>query len=266
MVREQSVTVGGRTVRYLEAGGGWPVVLLHAFPLSADMWQPQLERVPDGWRFLAPDLRGFGPAATDAAATLADMASDVGGWLDRLHIDNAVIGGLSMGGYVTLALFRLAPERFDALILANTKATADTAEGRAARDRMSALVRTGGAAAVADQMIPKLLGATTQATRPDLASQVRRLIEANGAAGLDGAIHAMRDRADATDLLPRLGRPALVLAGEEDELIPVAEADRMARQLSRSQLVVLPQSGHLANLETPLVFSDALANFLHANL
>src|SRR6187402_1146662 len=107
MVRESRADVDGRTIRYLEAGSGWPVVLIHAFPLNADMWRPQLERVPEGWRFIAPDLRGFGPDAQVPAGTqhttLDEMAADVAALLDDLEIDPAVIGGLSMGGYVTFA-------------------------------------------------------------------------------------------------------------------------------------------------------------------
>src|SRR5688572_23649582 len=95
MIAERSIDVAGRTIRYLDAGGGWPVVLLHAFPLASDMWRPQLERVPQGWRFLAPDLRGFGPAAKRPATSLRDMAEDVLGWLDALRIDEATIGGSS---------------------------------------------------------------------------------------------------------------------------------------------------------------------------
>src|SRR6478672_11621964 len=100
MVRESRMTVGGRPMRYLEAGSGWPVVLIHAFPLNADMWRPQLERVPDGWRFIAPDMRGFGPDArgNPGPISLDDMAGDIAILLDELAIDTAVIGGLSMGG------------------------------------------------------------------------------------------------------------------------------------------------------------------------
>jgi pimeloyl-ACP methyl ester carboxylesterase len=266
MVSERSVDTGHRTVRYLEAGAGWPVVLLHAFPLSSDMWRPQLDRAPDGWRLLAPDLKGLGPAGGTPASSLDDMAGDLVAWLEALRIESATIGGSSMGGYLTFALFRLAPERFDAVVLANTRATADSEEARAARDRMSELVRSSGPGAVADQMLPKLLGDTSRRSRPELAPLVRTLIERNSVAGIDGAIQAMKGRPDSRDLLAGLGRPALIVAGGEDAIIAPAEGEAMQRQLPRSQLVVLPGAGHLSNLEAPDDFSAALENFLRANL
>src|SRR5215831_4494945 len=118
MVRESHAAIAGRRLRYLDAGSGWPVVLIHAFPLNADMWRPQLERVPEGWRFIAPDVRGFGPDAVGSPGrvTLDDMAADVAALLDVRAIERALIGGLSMGGYITFALFRQAPERFSGMI------------------------------------------------------------------------------------------------------------------------------------------------------
>ena len=266
MIRERSASIGTRSIRYLESGAGWPVVLLHAFPLSADMWRPQLEAPPSGWRVLAPDLRGFGPAAGDAAATLDDMAGDVAAWLDALRIDRAVLGGLSMGGYVTFALFRAAPERFSGMILANTRAAADTEEARAGRDRMAALAREAGPSAVADAMLPKLLGETSQRSRPELASGVRRLIEGSPAAGIAGALQAMKTRPDSTPLLASVGCPALVVTGDEDVLAPRAEGEGMSALLPRSQFVVIPRAGHLSNLENPDDFSEVLGNFLRANI
>ncbi len=219
-ILERSVAVAGRRIRYFEAGSGTPLVLLHAFPLSADMWRPQLERVPDGWQMLTPDLKGFGPAPAGAASTLDDMAAEVIAWLDALHVGRAAIGGLSMGGYVTLALFRAMPDRFSAMILANTRAAADSPEGRAGRDTMSALVRASGASAVAEQMLPKLLGETSRRSRPHLEPLVRGMIEANSVEGIDGAVQAMRNRPDATPLLSSVQCPALVITGAEDTIIP----------------------------------------------
>jgi 3-oxoadipate enol-lactonase len=267
MIQTQHVMIGGRRMRYLENGAGWPVVLIHGWPLSADMWRPQLEDVPDGWRFIAPDLRGFGGSVASALQpTMDDYAADVAGLLDTLEIDRAAIGGLSMGGYVTFALFRLAPERFTRILLADTRPQADTPEGRQKRRAMSETVRTKGASAVADQMIPKLLGETSRRQRPAVARLVRRLIEANDPVGIDGAVDAMRTRPDSTPDLERISCPALVIVGEEDEVTPVAESESLHNALRRSHLVVVPGAGHLSNLEEPEGFSRALTDFLRSNI
>ena len=266
MARERSVEAPGGAIRYLEAGSGWPLVLLHAFPLSADMWQPQLEAPPGGWRLIAPDLRGLGPARRPPAATMDDMAADVVVLLDALRLERAMIAGVSMGGYVALALFRTAPERCSGIVLVNSRAGADSPEARAGRDRMIALVRERGAAAVADEMLPRLLGRTSRASRPDVEPLVRRLIEANAPEGIAGALEAMKNRPDSTPMLPSVGRPALVVRGAEDEIIAAEEAERLDRQLPRSQLVTLPDAGHLCSLEAPADFNEALGNFLRANI
>jgi 3-oxoadipate enol-lactonase len=267
MQKEAYIEVAGRRLRYLQAGSGWPLILLHAFPLSADLWRPQLERATEGWRFLAPDLRGFGRGSPPPASmSIDDMAADVVGFMDALEIDEAVIGGLSMGGYVTMSLYRLAPERFTGMVLANTKATADTPDGRASRDAMAALVRREGPSAVADQMLPKLLGHTSRSARPYLESLVRRLIEGNTAEGIEAAIHAIKDRPDSMSTLEHSAVPALVITGEEDAIIPLTESETMHLAMPRSQLVVLPAAGHLSSLEVADDFSEALGNFLRANL
>jgi pimeloyl-ACP methyl ester carboxylesterase len=266
MILERTTAVDGRRVRHLEAGAGRPLVLIHGFPLSADMWRPQLERVPDGWRVLAPDLPGFGPHPGEAAPSMADFARSVLSWMDAVGLERAVIGGLSMGGYVTLALYRLAPARVTGVVLAATKATADSAEGQAARDAMSRLVREKGAPAVADQMLPKLLGDAARHSRPDLPALVRSLIEANQTAGIDGAIAAMKGRPDSTALLEEIACPALVVAAAADSLMPAAEAELMRDRLPHARLVTISGAGHLVNLEAPDEFSNALATFLTADL
>lgn len=290
MIRERHVSLAGRPRRYLEAGAGWPVLLLHAFPLNADMWRPQMDRVPPGWRFMAPDLRGFGPpvaqddrsaaagppaggaddragaADANAPVTIDDFAADVDAFLDAVEIPAAVIAGLSMGGYVALALVRRAPERFSGMVLADTRPQADTPEGRDGRRAMIELARTRGPAAVADQMLPKLLGSTTLASRPDVAARARQLIEAAPVPAIIGALEAMMGRPDSTDLLRTLSCSALVLVGAEDGLTPPADAEAMDRAIPRSRLVVLPEAGHLSNLEVPELFSAALGDFLQSNI
>jgi pimeloyl-ACP methyl ester carboxylesterase len=190
-VQASVVRLAGGAIRYLESGAGQPLVCLHAFPLSADEWLPLLSNPPRGFRVIAPDLRGFrGPNSTTPAATgdltsvtIETYAQDVIALLDYLKIDRAVVAGVSMGGYVALALARLAPARLAGLVLVSTRATADSAEGRAGRDRLIELVTREGPEALAREMLPKLLGETTKREQPEVVDAVRRLIVANTTPG-----------------------------------------------------------------------------------
>ena len=264
MVTERKTPVNGRETRYLEAGSGRPIVLLHAFPFSADMWRAQLDRMPEGWRVIAPDLRGFGPGAAEPNVLLSmdDYAGDILGLLEGLSIDRAVIGGLSMGGYVTFALFRQVPARFAGIILADTKAQADTPDGKAGRRAMSELVRTRGVEAVVDALLPKLTGETTRRERPGALADARRLMEANHPAAIDAALHALMTRPDSTADLSRIACPALVIVGQEDTVTPPADAELVAHSIRGAELVVIPRAGHLSNVESPEAFSSVLADFL----
>lgn len=257
-----------RTVRYHESGSGRTCILLHAFPLSADQWLPQLHRVPPGWRFVAPDVRGFrgvGQAYQDVGldtATMASHAADVLQLMNHLDVDRAVVGGLSMGGYIALGVARASAGRLDGLVLADTKATADTDEGRAGRDAMIAKVQTEGVAAIADAMLPKLLGATTQRDQPDLIEAVRTIILRNTPEAVASALGAMKTRPDSASMLAGLTCPALVVCGEEDVLTPRADSEAMVAALPSATGVFIPQAGHLSNLEAPVAFNQALTEFL----
>jgi 3-oxoadipate enol-lactonase len=260
LIAERSLeTARGRTV-WLEAGKGWPLVLLHAFPFSAEMWRPQLTHVPDGWRFMAPQLCRMGETTID------DYAADVGALLDALKIDEAVIGGLSMGGYVAFAMHRQEPSRFGGLILADTRPQADTPQGREGRTALREAIAASGMSAVADQMLPKLLSAATASERPEIVADVRRQIESLTPAAADAAVSAMMGRPDSTPDLERISCATLVLVGAEDAITPPEDADAMHRAIARSTMTVIPQAGHLSNLEQPDVFSKALGDFLLAHL
>lgn len=266
-----------RTTRYLESPGFAgeellkgirTLVLIHAFPMSADMWLPQLARVPLGWRFIAPDLRGFrgmGLAYEDAQlsnASVDDYAGDILELMDHLDLKRAAIAGLSMGGYVAMALAARAPQRVSHLILADTRMTADTEAQRAGRDAMRAMVEREGPASVATQMLPKLLGASTQRDQPDLSGAVRMLIESNRTEAVAGAIGALKNRPDRTAALGAVQVPTLVICGDEDVLTPPADSEAMAATVPGAQLVMIPNAGHLSNLEQPNAFNEALRLFL----
>jgi len=268
-LREQHFTIAGRSVRCLEAGEGEPVLLVHAFPLSADLWRPQLDAPPPGWRLIAPDLRGFrgpgagpGGAAPPGEVTVDDYARDLVAVLDHVGVARAVVAGVSMGGYVAFAMLRQAPDRVRALVLADTRPQADAEEGRAKRREMLALIDRGGVDAVAGTMLPALVGRTSHRERPEVVDEVRRLILANHPDAVRAAVSAMMTRPDSTPLLASIACPTLVVVGEEDVITPVADATALHDAIAGSRLAVLPEAGHLASLETPAAFDAALARFL----
>jgi pimeloyl-ACP methyl ester carboxylesterase len=192
-----------------------------------------------------------------------DSAGDVIDLLDSLHVQQAVIGGLSMGGYVTFALLRNAATYFQGLVLADTRPQADTPEGVQARQRMLTLVRDQGPGAVADDMLPKLLGESTRRQRADLVEEVRAIVLSNGTEAIAGAITAMMTRPDSTPLLSTIKLPALIVVGEEDTLTPPQLSVDMHNAISGSQLVRIPGAGHMSNLEQPGAFNEALITFLN---
>jgi pimeloyl-ACP methyl ester carboxylesterase len=242
------------------------LVLIHAFPVNARMFDAQLALADRGWRVIAPQLRGFDGAPADPPATsMDDYAADTIDLLDALHIQEAVIGGVSMGGYITFAMFRHAPRYFQGMILADTKSQADTPEAVEGRKKMMQLVQdkvSGGPAAVAEEMIPKLLGETTRRTRPEVVEQVRSLVLASSADAIAGAVRALMTRPDSTPLLPTIHCPALIVAGDEDIVTPKALAEEMQSAVAGSTLAIIAGAGHLSNLEDPTAFNAALAQFL----
>jgi pimeloyl-ACP methyl ester carboxylesterase len=255
-------------LRYIEvppAAGIRPqgaLVLLHAFPLNARMWEPQHALAETGWRIIAPQFRGMDGVADPPASTVDDYAGDVIDLLDALHLGDAVIAGLSMGGYVAFAVFRHAPRYFRGIVLADTRPQADTAEAVENRKRMLALVRDKGVSVLADEMVPKLLAEGSRRDRPELVARVRDLIQSNSSDAIGQAISVLMTRPDSSELLSSIHCPALIIVGEHDTLTPVPLAVDMQKRIAGSQMVVVPAAGHVSNLEQPQAFNAALAHFL----
>ena len=232
-------------------GDGPALLFIHGFPLDRTLWHPVAEWL-DGRRCIVPDLRGMGRSdAPDLGYSMGVYATDLAALLDVLGEPRATLVGLSMGGYVAFEFFRRYPERVAALILMDSKAEADSAEARQSRDALAARTRERGARAVADAMLPKLLGREA-ASRPELVAQVRAMIEGTSVRGIVGALGAMRDRRDNTDLLERLGAvPVLALAGEDDAITPAQQMRAMASAIPGARFQVIPGAGHLPPLEQP---------------
>ncbi|MFI0422159.1 alpha/beta fold hydrolase [Spongiactinospora sp. 9N601] len=245
------------------AGSGVPVVLLHAFPLSSAMWLAQREGLAASCRVITPDLRGFGGSVlNDEPPSIDVMADDVAALLDAEGVERAVVGGLSMGGYVTMAFCRRHPDRLLGVILADTRAAADQEQARANRERIAAAVSANGNAILLDEVLPGLVGPTTRQRRGMVFGRVRGLVQAAPPGAVAWAQRAMAGRADSFDTLRDLKVPALVIVGEEDQMTTPADAEAMAEAVPDSRLTVIEAAGHLSAVEQPEAFNRAVAAFV----
>ena len=242
-----------------------PVILfVHGFPFDRLLWRHQIAAL-SRWRCLAPDLRGAGAADVPhdpAAYSMGSYADDLVALLDREQVEQAIVCGLSMGGYVTFELLRRVPARVGAMVLCNTKAAADTPDAKRARDEMAARARSGGAAMIAEELIPRLLARVTREQRPDVVREVREMIRRQPLDGIVGALRALRDRPDSTPLLARIDVPVLVIAGNDDPIAPASEMEKMANAIRGAEFLVIPGAAHMAPLEQPDAMNDLVMRFL----
>ncbi|MFC5451495.1 alpha/beta fold hydrolase [Paenibacillus aestuarii] len=246
-----------------EKGQGTPVILLHGFPLDHQMWRPQMEALAASYRIIAPDLRGMGQSDVPATnVSLEDYADDILALMDEMNIKKAALGGFSMGGYVAFALLRKAPERFSALILANTRPEADGPEGRKNRMNMAVALYDKGAAAARDAMLPKLLTEHTRQSQPQLVEELNTVMGGMPPEGLVHASLAMAFRQDSVDLLASIHVPTLVIAGEQDAIAPPDVMKTMADQIQQASFHVIADASHLTPLEQPEAFNALLTDFL----
>jgi 3-oxoadipate enol-lactonase len=271
-MQQRQVTAGQKSIAYVTGETPSPgtrqpplrnIVFLHAFPLNAEMWQRQIDALPPGWRGIAPDYRGFGKSAPVLPSSMNDLAGDVVDLLDALEIHEAIVAGCSMGGYVAFELLASAPGYVKGLVLVDTRAGADTDEGRAGRRKMLEKVEKEGSRAIADEMTPKLLGASTQRDRPDLVKHVHSMIAAADPAAIAMAVAAMMERKDMTASLGSITDPTIVIAGAEDTLLPLAAMQQMHGGIKGAQFQTIDGAGHLPNLEQPSAFDAVLHRFLH---
>ena len=249
---------------YTDAGLGQPVVLLHGYPFNRTLWNEQVAALSNSYRVITPDLRGHGESdASAGASTMNRMAQDVAELLDHLEISRAVIGGLSMGGYVALAFYKQFPSRVRALMLADTRAQADTEEGKQTRHQQAEKALAEGMAGIADAMLPKLLTPDTVSKHPEVVKRVRDMMLKTKPEGAAGALLGMAERDDQTSLLSQISCPTLILVGQEDPITPVQDSEKMHREIEGSRLVVIENASHVSNLERTEQFNEELLRFLN---
>ncbi len=259
--------INSTNLAYDDHGIGQPILFLHAFPLNRSMWEGEITALlqQERYRLVSLDWRGFGESdvSTDVS-TMELFADDVAALMDTLGMRDAILCGLSMGGYAAFAFLRKYPQRIKGLILADTRPGADTAEARANRENVARLAETQGPEAVANLQLPKLISKYTHQHRLEIEMRVRQMINAATAQGIAAASRGMAQRPDSTDLLANITFPTLVLVGEQDVLIPPDIVQDYVAKIPHAQYVTIPYAGHLSNLEQPQAFIQAVSGFLRS--
>lgn len=255
-------SINGTSIHYQQRGRGPAVVLLHGFPLDMRVWEEQSAALADAYRVVRVDLRGFGQSAASGPFSIEALADDVNALAKRMDLCPFVLGGLSMGGYVALAYARKYPMDLAGLILADTRAAGDTADGKKARNEMAELARNQGAKAVADRMEPKMLAAGTRARRPEVYALMRQMMEGCSPQTIAHACLAMRDRGDLQDELPSIPCPTLIVCGEEDVSTGPEPSRAMQRAIPDAEMAIIAGAGHLSPMEMPDAVTAEMRRFL----
>lgn len=254
-----TISVEGRPYFYEDRGEGEPLLLLHGFPLSSESFWPQLETPPRGVRLLVPDHRGFGKSAMrPGVSTMEAMAEDALGLLYVLGIQSAWVGGVSMGGYVAIALTRLDPGRVRGLLLIDTQSSGDDEGGRARREATALEVEKSGVGAVVDGLLPKLMA---PGVSPETRGRVEKMMRAQSPRAVAAASRGMASRVDGKDILSRFSGPCSIVVGAEDSITPLEKAQVMQGLVAGSTLDVIAGAGHLSNLERPEELAAIIERF-----
>jgi 3-oxoadipate enol-lactonase len=244
-----------------DVGSGNPVILLHAFPLSKIMWKQQSDFLAgNNFRVILPDLPGFGDNIS-SSSSLEETAAQLVQLLKYLEIDKAIIGGLSMGGYIAFNLFRLAPEKFSALILCDTTYLADTVEKQKSRFELISKIKNQGSRALVENMLPNLISENTKQNNHSLTSKLEEIFsKVNPASAID-ALQSMAERTDNSDIVKEINVPTLLVFGENDKVTNLENARQMKSLIPHSELQIIENAGHYSNLEQPEQFNKILLDF-----
>jgi pimeloyl-ACP methyl ester carboxylesterase len=255
-----TTTASGAAIGYDDVGAGLPVMYIHGFPHDRTLWASQLGALAVPTRAIACDLRGFGESRGDATS-VDQYADDIAALMTLLDLKKAVVVGLSMGGYVAFALWRRHQALVRALVLADTRASADDATARDKRTAQIAFAEQNGSNALADQLAPGMLGKTTRLERPEIVERVHLMLARASVPASVGALTAMRDRPDSITTLATITVPTLVVVGDQDVLTPVTDARVMHNGIAASRIEVIAGAGHLTNVERPAAFNHVLSEF-----
>jgi 3-oxoadipate enol-lactonase len=250
-------------IAYQILGDGPPVILLHPFPANHEFWPPVAEALTSRYRLVLPDLRGHGESGVgEGPATMEKHAADIARVMDEAKAGRAPLIGVSIGGYVIFEFWRRYAARAAALVLCNTKAQADSEEGRAGRLQAAADVLQRGTEPFFESMVPKLIGKTTRETRPDLVEGALHMMRKMSPEDVAMVQRGMAERPDSVPTLKTVTVPTLLITGDEDVLTGPPEAELMRQNIAGSQMKVIPRAGHYSPWEHPQQVGLLLRQFL----
>jgi pimeloyl-ACP methyl ester carboxylesterase len=252
------------SLKYTDAGSGFPLLFIHGHPFDRSMWLPQIASLRWKYRIIAPDLPAYGSSMRrdESAVTQEMLATDLARLLDRLEIERACVVGLSMGGQIAMEFARAFPQKTSALVLAATSARPETDAGVVERNRIADRILAEGVVPVGVEMLSKLLGPKTLKTRPSVAADVFGMISRVDAAGAAAIVRGRALRQDYRPSLAEFAGPALMVVGTDDAYTPVADAQEIHTIMRDCHLEVFEGVGHLPNLEAEDRFNRCLHTFL----
>ena len=255
----------GAEIYYSVRGSGRPLVLLHPFPANHRFWDGCAPLLENRYQLILPDLRAHGDSSPGTGpATMAKHAQDLARLCDALELGRTIFAGVSIGGYVLFEFWRQFREQVAALVLANTRAGADSDEARLGRGKSIADVEQRGPAPFIESMLGKVLGETTRRSRLDRVDAARTMMSRMTVKGIAAALQGLASRPDSTPTLGTIDVPTMVLAGEEDTLTPIADAQLMHKGIRGSRLEIVPKAGHFAAFEQPEIAGRLLRSFADA--
>jgi len=258
------------SIAFEDEGEGNPVVMIHGYPLNRQIWRSQWERLADSARIIAPDLRNHGETTLHRKNKLNEtihnmelLADDIAQLLDALSISSpVVVNGLSMGGYAAFAFYRMYPDRVRGLILTATRARSDSEGEKENRIKAINIAQVQGVGAIVDSMLPRLLSPKTIKHKPDLVATIRQIMLSSSVEGVVGDLRGMMVRLDSIPHLSRIQIPVLILAGKDDQIIPMDEAQAMHDLIPDSRLEIIDDAGHLLNMEQPKMYNRIVREFI----
>jgi len=257
--------INGAPINYVEIGNtsALPVLFLHGFPFSHEMWTPQLDVVGTKYRAIAYDIRGHGDSFVgDGQFTMEGHVDDLIGLMDHLKIHKAVIVGLSMGGYITLRALERNPERFRAAVLCDTRSEADSNEGKLKRAAGVVSVKEHGSEVFAEAFVKAVFAPESFKTKPEAVESIKQTIKQTTPLSIAGTLIALAARTDTTASLSSIKIPTLILVGEHDATTPPAASQAMHERIPGSELHLIPQAAHMSNIENTDFFNEKLLIFL----